>query len=335
MFDATNRLVSLSKIACVRRLNITFLRTHQLFTSIISSPGNFSPQTLTGAEFEDRISSTKLLELVHAYETVWQSDSQPATLQDGTYNLDDRVQSDIIKVVAQRAHYFLPMIRAMFAAGYVDHGHRVFELKYRFQSIRHSAASAWHMDNGIYQTYADDGDKAKRWTESRTRKLVTSACINMNGSVHPSLWHNCGTNVAIGMPVLRPDLLNALMQSISDEVKEKDFANTCDELMLHRRVTSDLQRATEIGIQDYTKAGGKLSHAGVQNVTLENGVISDYNDFMFHQSNTDVPDGYKRVFFVLSGVPTDIRGKPRAYNVDSTIHDDRNGQTYQITVVSI
>jgi len=70
-------------------------------------------------------------------------------------------------------------------------------------------------------------------------------------------------------------------------------------------------------------------------LTLENGVISDYNDFMFHQANTDVPDGYQRVFFVLSGLPQDRMGKPQPYSVHAKVTDDRNGHVYDLTIDSI
>ena len=339
MLRDDSRLARVSRVTCLRAQGIHLPRSTETFVQIVTDPNNFSPQQLTGSEFEDRVSASKLKTLVQAYEQVWNSSAQPTFLDDGTtYNLDDRLLSSVVHVVAQHAHTFLPMIRAMFAAKYVRPNHRIFQLKYRFQSVRHAHASAWHMDNGDFQTYADDGNMAARWTETLSRALVTSACVNMNpSSADSSLWHNCGTNVAIGTPVLRPEALTQIMESVHREVEEQDASGACllKKALLHRRVTSGLQDATESGIQDFALEGGRLSRAGVKTLTLENGVISDYNDFMFHQANTDVPDGYQRVFFVLSGLPQDKTGKPQPYSVHAKVTDDRNGHVYDLTIDSI
>tara|TARA_B110001450_G_scaffold245309_1_gene258225 strand:- start:1992 stop:2252 length:261 start_codon:yes stop_codon:yes gene_type:complete len=86
-------------------------------------------------------------------------------------------------------------------------------------------------------------------------------------------------------------------------------------------------------VGDFALEGGSLSHAGVKTLPLENGVISGYNDFVFHQANTDIPDGYQRVFFVLSGLPRGRTRKP--YSVHANVTDDRNGHVYDLTIESI
>ena len=71
-----------------------------------------------------------------------------------------------------------------------------------------------------------------------------------------------------------------------------------------------------------------MESAGIRTLTLENGVVSNYNDFMFHQANSDVPEGYSRVFFVMSGRVTNSKTKVEVF-------DTERNKTYELYIASI
>ena len=322
-------LAALRRLQCAAISRFQFNKAQQKLLEVIEDDVNFERQgggELVGSEFYERLSLVKLRSLVETYQLVWSS-TEPEKLVNGKWNLDDREGERIMQVVVAHVDTFLPMIRALFDAGYVKSDHRTFELLYRFQDIRHRIAGVWHMDYNNYQTYADDGTTASRWTESGSRAVVTSACVNMRKDPEaPEFWHNCGTRVALGVPVLKANAMNEIVDVVYDE---SAATPECTDLFkLRNRVITHMMDATERALIEFSNNGGVLESAGIRTLTLENGVVSNYNDFMFHQANSDVPEGYSRVFFVMSGRVTKSKTKVEVF-------DTERNKTYELHIASI
>lgn len=298
---------------------------------LVNNESNFERQgcgKLIGAEFHQRMDLSKLRELVLLYNKSW-SESEPEKLPNGAWNLDDAQMSQIIRSVMYHKDAFLPMIRALIDSGYVSADHQEFELFYRFQPIRHANAGVYHMDDGKFYTYADDGEIIKKWTENGSRAVTTSACINMSDDPGaPEFWHDCGTTVALGVPVLKSSAMDELMHTIDEEAQTLSGCITKEAQSIRNKVARSLQQSTELALIDFQKKGNHLKNAGVDEITLDNGVISDYNDSMFHKSSTIFPENYSRVFFVLSGKRT----KATLY---TTVNDSERNTSYMLFVASI
>lgn len=286
---------------------------------------NWEAQGLTsikGREYSERLSLTDLRRMVESYETVWNSKMQPRLKPNGKFNLDDSQKIEIRRVLCEHATVFYPMIEAMRASGYATQNQTDFQVKYRFQQIRHDAAAVWHMDNGEYETYADDDTVTEDWTLSGTRGLVVAACLNMETSSTEQAeeWHHCGTNIANGVPVLRPQTLNKILKYLTDTNKEHRGNQACvDVLRFRTLVTRDLNQATEYGILDFEReTRTPITATGVTAMVMENGVINDYNDYAFHKASKNIPEGYERVFFSIYATSTDFRGRPIPFRPDVT-----------------
>ena len=129
----------------------------------------------------------------------------------------------------------------------------------------------------------------------------------------PVLWHNCGTKVALGVPALKPSALNELMAVVFEEMRTAVHACNLDR-DLQNKVTHHLMQATEFALIEFEKQGYAMEDAEISEITLENGVISDYNDTMFHKANTDVPPSYSRVFFAMGPRLTMARRSVEIYD---------------------
>lgn len=320
-----NVLLPLQSLNCAG--GNTFPRSQQKLLQLLEDNANFERQhcmKFSGGEFHQRMDLNELKKLVVGYKAIW-PDKEPDQ-KDGTWNLDDKKRDEITKLLMERPHMFMPMIHALIDAKYAD-STSDFQLLYRFQSLRHQLAAVYHMDHSSYHTYSDDGSILKKWNQSGTRAVVTSACINMSpGETNPTLWKNCGTIVALGVPVLRSDVLNDLMEVVYDEAKA---LSTCtSERIMRNAVTRHLMDSTEFALIEFQNQGFKLESAGIRELVLENGVISDYNDTMFHKANMDIPENYSRVFFVMSRKNT-TAGK------STEIKDEKNGTTYKLFITSI
>jgi hypothetical protein len=294
-----NMLRPLKNVTCAPSW-FAFPRSREKLAELLGDDANFERQhcmQLVGGEFHERLNMQKVKDLVRAYKGVW-SDGQADTKWDGRWNLDDEVKDSVIGVVKEHMGLFLPMIHALVDAGYASPSNE-FQLLYRFQSLRHNQAGVYHMDYNGYQTYADDGKILGEWTTAGSRAVVTSACINMSDDApQPIEWHDCGTKVALGVPTLKPSALNELMVVVYDEASAE--APACNKKrILQNKVTHHLMEATEFALIEFEKGGHSMESAGISEITLENGVISDYNDTMFHKANMDVPPDYSRVFFVM------------------------------------
>ena len=309
----TNMLLPLKRMPCAH--GFVFPRSQEKLAELLGNDANFERQhcmSLSGAEFSERLDLLKVKDLVRDYKAVW-PDDQAEKRANGKWNLDDDKMSDVIDVVSRHKDLFLPMIRALVESGYASLPSN-FELLYRFQSFRHKAAGVYHMDYNKFQTYGDDGKILDAWTKSGRRALVTSACINMAESAPgPVLWHNCGTKVALGVPALKSSALNELMAVVFEEMTTTVHACNLDQ-DLQNKVTHHLMQATEFALIEFEKQGYGMDEAGISEITLENGVISDYNDTMFHKANTDVPPSYSRVFFVMSPRVTMARRSVEIYD---------------------
>ena len=309
----TNMLLPLKRMPCA--YGFVFPRSQEKLAELLDNDANFEREhcmSLSGAEFSERLDLLKVKDLVRDYKAVW-PDGQAEKKANGKWNLDDDNMSDVIDVVSRHKDLFLPMIHALVESGYASLPSN-FELLYRFQSFRHKAAGVYHMDYNKFQTYGDDGKILDAWTKSGRRALVTSACINMDESApEPVLWHNCGTKVALGVPALKPSALNELMAVVFEETRAVVPACTVDR-DLQNKVTHHLIEATEFALIEFEKQGYTMEDAGISEITLENGVISDYNDTMFHKANTDVPPSYSRVFFAMGPRLTMARRSVEIYD---------------------
>lgn len=321
----TNMLLPLKRVKCA--YGFEFPRSQQKLAELLEDDTNFERQhcmQLNGGEFRRRLNLQKLKDLVRDYKDVW-PDGQADKNADGKWNLDDTVSDRIIDVVVNKhKDLFLPMIHALVDAGYTSIPSD-FEFLYRFQSIRHKQAGVYHMDYNRYQTYADDGKMLEEWTKSGSRVLVASACINMSEDApEPILWHDCGTKVALGVPTLKPSALNELMSVVYDEARAAAPGCRSDR-NLQNKVTHHLIEATEFALIEFEEGGHSMESAGISEITLENGVISDYNDTMFHKANMDVPPGYSRVFFAMG---------PRwtMANRSMRIYDEKHGMSHRVFV---
>lgn len=320
----TNMLLPLKRVPCA--YGFVFPRSQAKLSELLDNDANFERQhcmSLRGAEFSERLDLSKVKDLVSDYKTVW-PDGQADKKDNGEWNLDDSIMQNVIDVVSKHKEVFLPMIHALVESGYATLPSS-FELLYRFQSIRHKAAGVYHMDYNKYQTYADDGKMLEAWTKSGSRVLVTAACINMDQDApEPVLWHDCGTKVALGVPTLKPSALNELMAVVVEEAGAE--APACPTgRVLQNKVTHHLMEATEFALIEYEKQGYTMQDAGIAEVTLENGVISDYNDTMFHKANTDVPPSYSRVFFAMGPQVTMARRGVQIY-------DEKYDRTHRVFI---
>ena len=304
---------------CTMNVDVNTQRDLQaLYSQVVSDAANFKPQglgTLIGNEFSKRLDLTLLRQLALDWRAIFND------AVDGPKQLDDNaVYAELIMpMLAKHAAVFLPMVDALRAAGYVKPGNSDFQIKFRLQQRRHENAAVWHMDNGRFQTYADDGTIAQLWNSNNSRALVTAACLRVDeaNAQQPETWHNCGTQVAVGVPVLSTAALNSITERVYAVATTSP--NDCNRLKLRNRITKDMLEATEEALEEFQRTTGSLQAAGVQIVTLENGVIADYNDFMFHRANRDVPEDYQRVFFVATAHPTNRKGVPQLFRLDTAV----------------
>lgn len=322
-----NVLLPLKRAPCAR--GFEFPRSQEKLLKLLEHDANFERQHCTqfsGGEFHNGMDLKEVQSLVIEYKKIW-PDTEPEQ-KNGVPNLDTdsyNVKDKIINLVMEKKDMFLPMIHALIAAGYAE-SISEFQLMYRFQSVRHKAAAVYHMDYNNYQTYADDGFILDEWTKSGQRAVVTSACIDMSpNNAGPSMWHNCGTKVALGVPILRPSALNELMKVVSDESEALGCKTA---RTMRNKVTTHLMDATEFALIEFERQGFSLESAGVKELVLENGVIADYHDTMFHKANIDIPPGYSRVFFVMGCGKTTAKRSTK-------IIDTQNGQTYNLFITPI
>lgn len=311
-------MATLLRMRCVKARTVLAtameVRAMDVYKQVVGDPLSFEPQgkgKLIGGEYKSRLSLNGLRRMLESYRKVWKDDPT-------SRDLDDDVSPQIRSLLVEHAEVFRPMVDAMRAAGYTSAEHTTYQIRYRFQHIRHVAAAAWHMDDQTFQTYADDGTMERAWNESDTRALVASACVNMEPNPgDPTLWTNCGTKLAVGIPVLKPEALQRILRATLKVAVEM---GTCtDATLVHKRLTRDMFYATEHAVEWFQKEVGTLRSAGVTTLTLENGVISDYNDFMFHQANKDIPPGYSRVFFVISGNAQGRTGEDIPFRSDAVL----------------
>ena len=287
-----------------------------LYTEIVSKKQNFEAHghgQLIGKEFNRRLDLNALRAIVLAYAQIWHDDAN-------SRDLDQQVDPQIQEMLGLHASAFLPMVDAMRESRYAKSNHKDFHIKYRFQQVRHKHSSNWHMDNQTFQTYADDGQMERAWNESATRALVSAACVRTGAltelTTAPSTWHNCGTIVATGVPVLTPAALNTILEKTYELGTGE---NKCAEITMRQRLTREMMAATSDAMDQFETKHGSLETAGVRALALENGVIGDYNDFMFHRANSHIPDGYARVFFVIMPTPKDVMGRKVPFRSDANI----------------
>lgn len=307
----------LNALKCIKRApSWDAAAVKRLYTEIVSDKQNFEPHghgQLIGKEFNRRLDLNALRTIVRAYAQIWHDDAN-------SWDLDQQVDPQIQKMLAEHASAFLPMVDAMRESRYIGPDHKDFHIKFRFQQLRHKHASNWHMDNQKFQTYADDGQMEGAWNESATRALVSAACVRTGDltelTAAPSTWHNCGTIVATGVPVLTPAALNKILEKT---YQLGTGTGQCAEITMRQRLTREMMAATSDAMDQFETEHGSLETAGVRAVTLENGVIGDYNDFMFHRANSNIPDGYARVFFVIMPTPKDVVGREIPFRSDASI----------------
>lgn len=329
MQEPVHVMTSLLKLKCMKTVNPDDVRElRKLYYEVVGNAANFEPQgrsALIGNEFRERLDLILLRELALEWRGIFND------AVDGQNKLDEQPETAqmIRKVMVRHATVFLPMADAMRAAGYVEPTANEFVIRFRLQQRRHQHAAQWHMDNGQFHTYADDGGISQLWNDDNSRSLVTAACLRVDAtdSQRPDLWHNCGTEVAVGVPVLRTAALNRIAKRVYELAINP---NVCTQhVLLRNRLTKDMFAATEEALEEFQRSTGALQSAGVQTLTLDNGTISDYNDFMFHRANMAFPEGYQRVFFVVTGCPTDNRGRLMDFRTDCTVprEDPRTGQS--------
>jgi len=250
----------------------------------------FAPQALLEIEgyvHTERITDATFLALVNAYRTV-RSDDIPVRKQSGSYTLEGPHEAFLVNnALAPLAEQLMPLIDALRQAGFVDKNHnKQFIIKWRIHRGRHERASIWHMDEGAFSPYGDEsGDQLEAWTANGTRCIVTSGCVEASGKDNT---FGCATRVLSGTPVMRQGALESLMDVFREAFKKRFRVN----------LVSRIMNSSIAVIKSFLDEGKSLAAAGVQTMQLDNGVISTFNDSLWHAAVAEVPVEFERVFLV-------------------------------------
>ena len=305
-------LMSQPFLGCWKGSTIDRQNVFDLYEEIICNKENFEPQgdgQLIGYEYGQRLDLSALRGVALGYAAIYEDDVN-------SKNLDHAYESQISGMLANNVQAFLPLVDAMRRAQNVDANHSSFQINFRFQKIRHNAANEFHMDNQEYPLYADNGTNLTLWNDAKTRALATAACVRVDDLVG---YHDCGTQILAGVPILKSTALQSVFKSLQSSLF---VSGKCSDVpKLQKKLTDRITMATERAIRAFVTKHGPyaLETAGVKTLTLENGVIADYNDFMFHKASADIPDGYSRMFFVILPGAVDRFGKPISFRSDATL----------------
>jgi len=279
-----------------------------------------APFTLSGYLHPTRISEDKLLDFVNAYRSVRPAGT-PAYKPSGANNLETLKEAYMIdQALAKHAEHFKPMVDALRGAGFVasDHNNE-FMIKWRFQGARHAFASVLHMDNGRHSPYADEsGEQLREWTETGTRCIATSGCVEATGR---SSIYNCGTKVLSGVPVMTEQALKNITSTFLADARFSAYPSCKNPMVTRIQFTQKACDSTTTALDKYIASGKTFEEAGIQVLALKNGIISTYNDSVFHSGDNSTPDGFERCFFVACPVITNNHNKPIPFRLDAQLSD--------------
>ena len=259
---------------------------------------------------------------------------------------ETRPQNEIMiaEKLATRAQLLAPMVDALRDFGFISDDTKQIQILWRFLPVRHNNSSMWHMDANSHMMYGDESmTRAKQWTLTGDRSIVTTCCINLDSNQESI---DCGTRILSGVPALTEYAVDSITKDMWEERNTLiSYRNCHNENRFQTHFNTTVRSATEKAIvrwsevknphANYDKSSEerikmqlenqtlneeKLKSAGVDVLKLKNGELGTMNDHQYHAGSA-TPEGHARIFLVARAKAMDRHGRSIPFRKDAEITD--------------
>ena len=301
LFEAMREAVGLTLHRAAERLGGDAVGVRELVQKTDGWRKQSDGREAFGYVHPKRMQRAAMRSILDAYRSVRPhgSDMKPGTKRP---RLEKGEEADSINAnLATLAELFAPMVDALRASGVVLEDHN-FTIRWRFLAARHLYASVFHMDDGF--AYGDeDGSLVARAPGPKC--VATSWCIERYGE---SIFE-CGTRLLRGVPVLRDDAIQGIVDVVDPNKKSS-----------RDRLMDEVINAARDVLGEFLQ-GHSPEEGGMRVEQIENGLITNLSEYVFHAAPSFTPDAFDRCFFDVCSSPIDGRGEPVTFVTHATLSD--------------